>query len=91
MNFYYAKLKKVNNGIMVFNSEEARDKWVAFDDDFSKACDEPKKYFLEREPITEEQAIELGGRELIKKENYHPSKLEKMIAIHWNWLKEIKH
>lgn len=47
MNFYYAKLKKVNNGIMVFNSKE-------------------------------------GGRELIKKENYHPSKLEKMIAIHWN-------
>jgi hypothetical protein len=42
MNFYYAKLKKVNNGIMVFNSKEARDEWVAFDDDFSKACDEQK-------------------------------------------------
>lgn len=84
MQRFFAKFKKNNNEILIFDSETARDAWVNYNDDFSQTMGTTvENAFFKRQAITEKKALALAGNAFDNRDNYYLNAIDNCIVIYF--------
>ena len=68
---YYATHAETHDEIAIFNTEEERDAWVNYEDQFSIDFNaDPEDQIFHREKITEREAADYSGGNIYHRETY---------------------
>lgn len=76
---YYAIFEGFPQWVYIFDSEEYRDKWIAYEDDMSQMFPETRDCGLERVSITEEEADDYSFGLLHEPDAIYPDELDDKI------------
>lgn len=80
--FFFAKFKENNNEIIIFKTQEERDDWVNFKDDFSKDMGtKPENAVFQRMAITNERAVALAGDAFDNTDNYYIDEISQCLIL----------
>lgn len=73
---YFAKFRENNNEIIIFKIQEERDKWVNYQDEFSRDMGTTaENAVFQRMAISLEKAERIAGDAWDNQENYYPDKI----------------
>lgn len=79
---FYAQIEEVYNWVAVFDTQEERDRWVNFQDDFSKDFfTQEDRLETPRIAITEKEAAEITGFNIYEPTAVIPDDFDP--SIHW--------
>lgn len=80
--FFFAKFKEKNNEIIIFKTQEERDNWVNYLDEFSRDMGTTSENAVfQRMAITKEKAVSLAGNAFDNQDNYYLDEISHCLVL----------